>query len=165
MKKHHFLIAIIIVVIVFGMLIWRFQKLSVLNVISIDAALISDVSAGAMITDFKSGEISTYLLDDAERADQKVKEILKILDGSEYQRDCRNLLPWGVRSVSSDKNYDGRTLIVSFSDGSRAVQLHLMSCSLMLVSSSEKTNMYIYHPVNKNTFNELIEYIQTYGMK
>ena len=83
MKKHHFLIAIIIVVIVFGMLIWRFQKLSVLNVISIDAALISDVSAGAMITDFKSGEISTYLLDDAERADQKVKEILKILDGSD----------------------------------------------------------------------------------
>ena len=165
MKKYQIFIGVIIAAVVCAMLIWRFRKLSAEDIASIDAASISNVSAGAMITDPESGKISTFLLNDTEQYDQHAKAILKILENSEYRRDYRNLLPWGIRSMSSDKSYDGRTVTVSFSDGGYVIQLQLISSSLMLVSSSDETNMHIYHPANKNTFNELNEYIQTHGVE
>ena len=162
MKKRYVLIIIIIAISVSGVLIWRFRKLSALKVIPLDAASISRVLASAMITDLKSGKSSLYYLDDSERYDEEVKEILKILDSSGYRRDFRDLRPWGVRSVSSDKNYDGRVLRIFFSDGSHAAELDFMSSSLLTVMADGKTTR-VYHPLNQNTFNELIEYVQTNG--
>ena len=103
MRKRFIVMIIIITVFVSIMAAWRFRKLSLSDVISFDTDAITDASASAKISDFENNEIRTYLLDDAH-----MEEFSKLLDSSEYRRDYRNMLPWGVHSVSSGKNYDGR---------------------------------------------------------
>ena len=45
------------------------------------------------------------------------------------------------------------------------VQIQFLSSSIIVVSSGDKTGSRIYHPTNKKTIDQLVEYLQTYGVK
>ena len=78
------------------------------------------------------------------------------------------MLPWDLDYVDADKNYDGRTVIVSFYMGNHKdeyAQIQFMSSSIIVVSSGDKTGFRVYHPTNPKTIDQLVEYLQTYGVK
>ena len=97
-----------------------------------------------------------------------LEEIMEILATSSYRQDFRNLLLWDLDYVDADKNYDGRTVTVSFymnNQMDKYVQIQFLSSSIIVVSSGGETGFRVYHPTNHQTIDQLSEYIQTHGVK
>lgn len=70
--------------------------------------------------------------------------------------------------MDADKNYDGRTVTVSFymkNQKDEYAQIQFLSSSIIVVSSGGKTGFRVYHPTNHQTMDQLLEYIQTHGVK
>ena len=86
---------------------------------------------------------------------------------SNYQQDLRNLFPWVIDSVGSDKNYDGRTVTLSFyfqNTENKYIDLMFLSSSTVVVIKEGHAGMRIYHPTNSKTLDKLVEYLQTHGI-
>ena len=100
--------------------------------------------------------------------EENIQEILEILASSGYRRDYRNLLPWGIDGVDSDKNYDGHRfslLLVWGEESDNCTHIQFLSHSIIAVSAPEKPGFQIYHPTNEDTLYELVEYLQANGTK
>ena len=169
-KRIRMFIMIILIALAVYLVLWRFWPNSLSNMISVNENAIDSVSVHAMVNHFGIGEdtIDTYLIDDMNQPINTLEEIIEILTTSSYRQDFRNLLLWDLDSVEADKNYDGRTVIVSFYVGNKKdeyVQIQFLSSSIITVSSDDKTGFRVYHPTNKKTIDQLVEYLQTYGVK
>lgn len=169
-KRIGLIIAIIVAVLLVGLLIWRFWPRSFSNLLGVDENAIASCSAYAMVGRFEDGEsfTDTYSLNDKESDKKVYQDLVKILATSDYQQDFRNLLPWGIDSVSADKNYDGQLITVSFfTEGAEKEYfgIKFMSSSIVVVYTAEHPGMRIYHPTNQKTMQELIEYIKSLGKK
>ena len=165
MKKR--IIAVSLMVVVLFLLVWRFRP-----VVFSDIAISSDeipYSYNLTCTLYEFGEKATYNFDSREIEIDIWNDVLEILNSSSYRQDFRNLLPWGVRSVNSDRNYDGRTALLSIileNPKKGYIHVEFISCSLMIVQrSGDNAAFRVYHPTNHKTIDMLIEYIQTYGVK
>ena len=169
-KRIRMFIMIILIAFVIGLVIWRFWPHSFFNAISVKENSIDRVSVHAMINRFETEQdtIDTYLIDDINQPINMLDEIIEILSASNYRQDFRNLLPWGLDYVDADKNYDGRTVTVSFYMGNHKdeyTQIQFLSSSIIVVSTGGKTGFRVYHPANIKTIDQLVEYLQTYGVK
>ena len=163
-------IVIILIALAIYLVLWRFWANSFSNMISVNENSIDSVSVHAMVNHFGIGEdtIDTYLIGENEQQVNTLDEIIEILDTSSYRQDFRNLIRWDLDYVDADKNYDGRTVTVSFYVGNKKdeyVQIQFLSSSIIAVSSDDKTGFRVYHPTNKKTIDQLVEYLQTYGVK
>ena len=161
---------IIVVTLVIWLIIWRFWPQSFSNIISANENSIARVSAFAMVNRFENGQSNTgtYRIDDTEKQNNTSDEIIEILASSSYQQDFRNLLPWELGYVDADKNYDGRTVIVSFDTGNKKdeyIQIQFLSSSIIIVSVGGKSGFHVYHPTNHKTIDQLVELLQTHGVK
>ena len=169
-KRIRMFIMIILIALAIYLVIWRFWPNSFSNTISVNKNSIDSVSVHAMVNHFGIGEdtIDTYLIGENEQQITTLEDIIEILVTSSYRQDFRNLLPWDLDYVDTDKNYDGRTVIVSFYMGNHKdeyAQIQFMSSSIIVVSSGDKTGFRVYHPTNPKTIDQLVEYLQTYGVK
>lgn len=169
-KRIRMFIMIILIALAIYLVIWRFWPNSFSNTISVNENSIDSVSVHAMVNHFgiEQDTIDTYLIGENEQQINTLEEIIEILTTSSYRQDFRNLLPWDLDYVDADKNYDGRTVTVSFYMGNQKdeyVQIQFLSSSIIVVSSGDKTGFRIYHPTNKKTIDQLVEYLQTYGVK
>ena len=163
-------IMLILIALAIYLVIWRFWPNSFSNTISVNKNSIDSVSVYAMVNHFgiEQDTIDTYLIGENEQQVNTLEEIIEILATSSYRQDFRNLLLWDLDYVDADKNYDGRTVTVSFYVGNQKneyVQIQFLSSSIIVVSSGDKTGFRIYHPTNKKTIDQLVEYLQTYGVK
>ena len=166
-KRIGITIAIIVPVIISCLLIWRLWQQPVSNIISVSKDAITSFSAYGMFQIFETGSSDLYSINSPAPLSNEPGEIMEILAMSEYQQDFRNLLPWGVDSVSADNNYDGRTITLSLyyqDEGSKYIALQFLSNSTVVVRTADQTNMYIYHPTNSATFYKLVDYLQTHGV-
>ena len=169
-KRIRMFIMIILIALAVYLVLWRFWPNSLSNMISVNENAIDSVSAHAMVNHFGIGEdtIDTYLIGANEQQVNTLDEIIEILDISSYRQDFRNLIRWDLDYVDADKNHDGRTVTVSFYVGNKKdeyVQIQFLSSSIIAVSSDDKTGFRVYHPTNKKTIDQLVEYLQTYGVK
>ena len=163
---------IILIALVIYLIIWRFWPQSFSRAISVDESAIDRVSVSvhAMVNHFgiESDTIDTYSIDDLNQPINMREEIIDILNTSSYRQDFRNLLLWDLDYVDADKNYDGRTVTVSFfteKPKDECAQIQFLSSSIIVVSSGDKTGFRVYHPTNPKTIDQLVEYLQMYGVK
>lgn len=169
-KRIGSIITIIVIALLVCLLIWRFWPCSFSNAIPLDEDSVISFSALARIDRFENGQsyTDTYRIDTQQSQNGSVGEILEILNGSGYQQDYRNLLPWGIDGVSADKNYDGHTILLQFLLGDEKeeyINIQFLSSSIIAVSTGDVSGLRIYHPTNHETMYDLIAYLQTHGTK
>lgn len=166
MKKRIIVIAVITLVV--SLLAWRLWPCSFSGAMSVDQDSVSGFYADAMVRNFENGESTTerYRIDLPDPENGSLDEFFQILEQSGYQQDFRNLLPWGIDSVGSDSNYDGRTLLLTFVLGNEkdaGVDIQFLSSSLICVSGSNFPGYRIYHPTDPELLDHLIAYLQAHA--
>ena len=93
--------------------------------------------------------------------------VLSVLSSASYRQDLRNLLPGGLTSVSSDKDYDSRSVNLMFAWG----RFEDECCSLtfsgsqVVVAGPNNRGFQVYHSVDPELLDRLIAEVQTYGVK
>ena len=93
-------------------------------------------------------------------------EILDILATFSYQQDFRNLFPVELDTVRPDEHYDGRFASVDFYTGIPECEyfsIDFLTSGIILVFVRGQEEFRVYHPTSQNTFDMLIEYIQTHS--
>ena len=171
MKKHiRFIIAVMIVTLVIGLLIWRFLPRSSAHLMSVNESSVTCVSALATVNRLDNGSphTDTYRIDSTQQQGALLGELIDILATSRYRSDFRNLLPWELASLSAGKNYDGRTVSLVFSAENQTeeyIYIRFLSSSLVSVHIGNESGFRIYHPANRETLDKLVEYLQTNGLK
>lgn len=169
-KRIGLLAAMIVAVLIVCLLAWRFWPCSISCFAPVDLKELTNLSSYAMVQDFVEGQshTETYRIDIHEMSGNAPGELVEILKTSRYQQDFRNLWPWGIDSVSSDKRYDGRSVTLSFfcGNGDNAyTEIQFMTSSLMILQTENRPGMRIYHPTNPETLDKLVEYFKTHGEK
>ena len=168
-KRIGLMVAIVVAVLIIDLLLWRLWPQSSSGLVAVDKNTITGFSAYAMVSRFENGQTytDTYRIDSKDQQSLNPEEIMGILSTSGYQQDFRNLLPWGIDSVSSDKNYDGSSVTVSFySENAEKeyFEIRFLSSSIAVVTTQTHPGYRIYHPTNRKTIYDLIEYVKNYGV-
>lgn len=163
-KRIRFILAIIITGFIIYLPIWRFLPQSFVDMMNMEEDSISIESACARV--YYINEPVFYRLEDIDLESNMSKEILDILALLNYKPDFRNLLPWKLKSLNSDKNFDGRFVELFFRAKNGEVGfIHFMSSSLVHVYGSDITGNHIYHPTDSKAFDALMEYVREHGVK
>lgn len=160
----------IVAIIVICLLIWRVWPNSSTSIIPVDKNAITSFSSTVMINRIENGQSVTdvYSIHKTEPPFEGPEHILDILETSSYQQDFRNLLPWSVDSVGADKSYDGRNAVLVYSIGNQKnewVEINYLSSGVIVVFVGGEGGYRIYHPTNTQTFDDLVAYYETYGVK
>ena len=164
--KKRYIALIVFAVLVAALIVWRLWPQSLSSILPDDANNFSNVYAATEETVFESGypNFLHYRLEDGEQA---AKEILDILNTSDYRPDFRNLLPWSDGSMKSGNDYDGRSATVHFyivqDQTPRSLYIQFMGRSQVSISTEDSWG--VYHATNPETLTALVEYIQTHGNK
>ena len=163
MKKR--IIIGVVIALVLGVLLWRFIPRSASTVIPVDKSDVTSFAAISMVGRNLLGEpnFSIYRIDSADATTQNIHDFLEILKTSRYQPDFRNLLPWGMDSISADRNYDSRTITMQFACGDDYLDITFHSPTIITISTKNESGFRIYHPTNKDTITKLVEYLEANG--
>ena len=147
-------------------LLWRFIPRSAKTVTPSDTSAVSSFTAISMVGGNRGGEpyFDIYRIDSANATSENIQEIAEILKTSRYFPDFRNLIPWGIDSLSAGRNYDGRSVTVSFVNGEAYSSVTFHSPTLITVDTQDTSGFRIYHPTNPKTLDKLVEYIETHGV-
>ncbi len=170
-KRLKLIITIIVIALIIYIPIWRFLPRSLSDLMSVDENSIKIVSISAQVFNINAPGTShyeQYHLEEMEQQRNMSKEIVDILSTSSYRQDFRNFWSWGLKSISADRNYDGRTVLLAFNIENPKGEvgfIHFLSSSLILVYGEGTVGYHIYHPTNNATISMLIDYIQTHGVK
>ena len=174
MKKHIRLIVIVTVAaLIIGLLLWRFWPHPFSSIMPLEEENISFFDVIATIQQIENATPVTYsykyhtsFTDDFYKTEE-MQDIMEILATSDYRQDLRNLLPWGRSIVEGDGTYDGRTIYLQFlarKETGNSIAVHFVSESFVAVQVGNDP-FRIYHPTNPNTFDRLIEYMETHFPK
>ena len=170
-RRMKLIITIIIAVLIIYLPIWRFWPKSLCDLMSVEENSIKIISVSAYVFNINAPGMSQhdlYQLKDLEQQSNISQEIVDILSSSGYREDFRNLWPWGVKSISADRNYDGRNVSLFFeieNQEGKAGYIYYTTNSLISVHGMRKRGFSVYHPTNRETFDVLVEYIQEHGIK
>ncbi len=163
-------IAIAVAILIACLLLWRFIPQSTSAFIPVSNESITSFSANGMLENFELDQTDFYSIASSSPLGSTPEEIIKVMEilaTSKYQPDFRNLLPWGIDSVSSDRNYDGRMVTFSLyfnNEGSKYTEFQFLSNSIVVIRTADQTSMRIYHPTNSETFEKLVAYLQANGV-
>lgn len=163
-------IAILIALLIVCLLLWRFIPQGTSTLLPVSSDSITSFSAHGMLNNFESDQTDFYNIatsDPIISEHENIMEVMGILASSKYQPDFRNLLPWGIDSVSSDKHYDGRMVAFSLyfqDEGSKYMEFQFLSNRIVVIQTADQTGMRIYHPTNSETFEKLVAYLQNNGV-
>lgn len=163
MKKR--IIIGIVIALVVGVLLWRFIPRSANTVIPVEENEVTSFAAISVVGGNRGGEpyFDIYRIDSADATKENIHDFLEILKTSRYQPDFRNLLPWGMDSISADRNYDSRTITIQFACGDDYLDITFQSPTQIYIQTKDASGFRIYHPTNKDTITKLVEYLETNG--
>lgn len=164
-KRIIWTVIIIILALVGSLLAWRFWPHSFPYFADLERHEIIGFSATAAVnSDDGLSSIDFYQIE----LTGDTAPITQILSASDYRQDLRNLLPWDIDSVGSDTARGGiGTVTLQFyeDDLSDWVTITFLSSSLVTVSEDGDSDYEIYHPTNPEVLNQLVQYLQTHGVK
>lgn len=166
MKKRIITIAVLVVIAL--IVAWRFWPRSLAKLVPDNIGEAEYYSAYTSVSGIKGTRpnIDTWLLDNIPQ--DEFMEIMELLETSGYRSDFRNLLPWGISYVESDKNYDGRfaNIHIGFKEENENVKfvgISFFSSSQVSISGVSRLGSRIYHPTNSATLDYLVGYLQANG--
>lgn len=165
--KKCILLLLAIIVLCFAVwLLWPHSFVEVTGIPERPEINLSGVVAAAKVENgqpsFDTWELQNCLAGSAE-----YEAVLSVLQEGSYRQDLRNLLPGGLTSVSSDKDYDSRSVNLMFAWG----RFEDECCSLtfsgsqVVVSRPNSRGFQVYHSVDPELLDRLIAEVQTYGVK
>ena len=163
MKKRVLFLSIAAVILC--LLAWRLYPRPFSGISPVDTDSITKISGYLGISGVENGEarIDSYELDSTQLPEEALEELLTILNSTRYQPDFRNLLPWGVDSLGGGKHSDGRTVNLYLFRENDAFSVGFLSIGNLYVDNGAAPGFRIYHPTNREMFDDLVEYCQTYG--
>lgn len=169
LKKHKILcVGVVIILLILG---WRFWPHSSNRIIPLDMEDVEDfycIASVGGIGDNGEPYVDFYELQSLIEDDKDFRAVMEILADNRYRTDFRNLLPWDLESVSTDGNYDGKSVLIKFvwgDNGSEEYDLHYLSGSVVGVGDSLNGGFKVYHPTDREALDRLVEYIQKHGVK
>ncbi|MBE6885245.1 MAG: hypothetical protein E7487_11695 [Ruminococcaceae bacterium] len=168
-KRAGFVVIVALTAIVFCFLGWRLWPHTFSALTSFDENSVASFWIQAVVRQYEDEQAyndTYYCIDVEQPQDNKLDEILKILNTSNYQQDYRNLLPGDIDTVHPDKNYDGNTVELCYAWGSEPdeyISVRFLSSSTIAVFIGGESGLHIYHPTNHETLYHLVEYLKVHG--
>lgn len=169
-KKKTAIIAAAALLIVLLLGVWRFWPRPLSSVIGVEQGAVTGMACTVLAGGVENGKpyINGYTLSELSPQEDGFKEILTILDSSDYRPDLRNLLPWGIDSIGSDEANGVQTASVVFVWGSGVNESCILSIqgkNTVAVSGGSKSGLKVYHPTNREILNMITTYLQAHGNK
>ena len=163
-------ILLLLAIIVLCFAVWLLWPHSFAEVTGIPAEY-PDLNMAAIVTAarFENGSPSfdIWNLQYCSAGSTEYEAVLSVLSSASYRQDLRNLLPGGLTSVSSDKDYDSRSVNLMFAWG----RFEDECCSLtftgsqVVVAGPNSRGFQVYHPIGPGFLDRLTAEVQTYGVK
>ena len=149
--------------------VWRLRPLPLSALLTVDPAQVTSLACSANVAGVLDGEalIDTYALPTLFPEDEAFSAVLDLLTSTGYRRDFRDLLPWPLESVSSGRNYGGRTVNMVLVWGSGAEEncaLSMYDRQVVLFPPGDG-GFLIYHPADPAVFHRLVDYLCAHGQK
>lgn len=161
---------LLLAIIVLCFAVWLLWPHSFVEVTGIPAEY-PDLNMAAIVTAtrFENGSPSfdIWNLQYCSSGSTEYEAVLSVLSSASYRQDLRNLLPGGLTSVSSDKDYDSRSVNLMFAWG----RFEDECCSLtfsgsqVVVAGPNNRGFQVYHSVDPELLDRLTAEVQTYGVK
>ena len=125
--------------------------------------------SGVVAARVENGQPSfdTWELQNCAAGSAEYEAVLSVLSSASYRQDLRNLLPGGLTSVSSDKDYDSRSVNLMFAWGPFEDECCSLSFSgsQIVVAGPNSRGFQVYHPIDPGFLDRLTAEVQTYGVK
>ena len=163
-------ILLLLAIIVLCFAVWLLWPHSFAEVTGIPAEY-PDLNMAAIVTAarFENGSPSfdIWNLQYCSAGSTEYEAVLSVLSSASYRQDLRNLLPGGLTSVSSDKDYDSRSVNLMFAWGSVEDECCSLtfSGSQVVVAGPNNRGFQVYHSVDPELLDRLTAEVQTYGVK
>ena len=162
-------IFLLLAILLLCLLAWRLTPHTFEQMTASDQNAITSLAGAATFLGVRDGTTyaESYTLQNVSPEDTAFEPILILLSTTRYREDLRNLLPWGIDSVSAGRAFDGRSVSLMLVWGPSADEC----CSLILsgrqiaVSRPHHDGFLIYHPEDPELLNWLSIYIENNGEK
>ena len=162
-------ILLLLAIIVLCFAVWLLWPHSFAEVTGIPERPEINLSGVVVAARVENGQPSfdTWDLQNCAAGSAEYEAVLSVLQASFYRQDPRNLLPGGLTSVGSDKDYDSRSVNLMFAWGSVEDECCSLtfSGSQVVVAGPNSRGFQIWHPVDPGLLDRLIAEVQICGIK
>ena len=162
-------IFLLLAILLLCLLAWRLTPHTFEQMTASDQNAITSLAGAATFLGVRDGTTyaESYTLQNVSPEDTAFEPILILLSTTRYREDLRNLLPWGIDSVSAGRAFDGRSVSLMLVWGPSEDEC----CGLSLagrqiaVSRPHHDGFLIYHPEDPKLLNWLAIYLANNGEK
>ena len=162
-------ILLLLAILLLCLLAWRLTPHTFEQMAASNRDEITSLAGVVTLSGVRDGKAYTesYALQNVTPEDTAFEGVLMLLNSTCYQEDFRNLLPWGIDSVSAGRAFDGRSVSLILVWGPSADEC----CSLILsgrqiaVGRPHHDGFLIYHPTDSRLLNWLVIYLENNGEK
>lgn len=160
-------ILLLLAILLLSLLVWRLTPHTFEQMTASNLNDITSLAGAATFLGVRDGTTyaESYTLQNVSPEDTAFEPILILLNSTRYRADFRNLLPWNIDAVGSDRYFDGRSVAIMLVWGPSENEC----CSLTLsgrqivVSRPHHDGFLIYHPEDPKLLNWLSIYIADNG--
>ena len=160
-------ILLLLAILLLSLLAWQLTPHTFEQMTASNLNDITSLAGSVMLTGVRDGKTyaESYTLNTVTPEDTAFEGILMLLNATRYREDLRNLLPWNIDAVGSDRYFDGRSVTIMLVWGESENEC----CSLFLsgrkiaVSRPRHNGFLIYHPEDPKLLNWLSIYIANNG--
>lgn len=167
-KRLGIVIAMVLVLVVCSLLIWRLWPHSFEDVISTDESTITSLAC-TTATSGLNGDgtpfISNYQLQSLGKDDEEFAAVFDILKSCEYRQDFQNLSPWVITSVKSDSSRTAQVFLVWGNNESDACYLVFHEDGQVVISLGANDGFKVYHAIDDSILDRLVDYVQNNGVE
>ena len=162
-------ILLLLAILLLCLLAWRLTPHTFEEMTASDRGEITSLAGVATFLGVRDGTTyaESYTLQNVSPEDTAFEPILILLTTTRYREDLRNLLPWGIDSVSAGRSFDGRSVSLMLVWGPSADECCSLSLSgrQIVVSRPHHDGFLIYHPEDPKLLNWLAIYLANNGEK
>lgn len=162
-------ILLLLAILLLCLLAWRLTPHTFEQMTASDINAITSLAGAAAFLGVRDGStyVETYTLQTVSPEDTAFEDVLMLLNETRYREDFRNLLPWPLDAVSSDRYFDNRSVSLLLVWGPSADECCSLSLSgrQIVVGRPYHDGFLIYHPTNPKLLNWLSTYIANNGEK
>ena len=162
-------ILLLLAILLLCLLAWRLTPHTFEEMTASDRDEITSLAGVVSLSEVRDGRAYTesYALQNVTPEDTAFEPILILLTTTRYREDLRNLLPWGIDSVSAGRAFDGRSVSLMLVWGPSADECCGLSLSgrQIVVSRLHHDGFLIYHPEDPELLNWLSIYLANNGEK
>ncbi len=162
--RKHMLVCLLLACAVLGLLMWRLVPRSLRQVVGMDTQGVTRASVAVMQMEYESGNpvFQSCQVNTEDLEPEALTELMVLLEGEGYRPDLRNLLPWKVQELSANGHVRSAAIQL-FWDAAPPKACHITMLEPRQLGLSESGGFGIYHPLDRQLLDKLLEFAETYG--